>query len=76
MFHKIFTKKVYISNVIIFKSEKVFSKMILWKQAKIIPKGVRSTKCPVATWRKKNTKYKTLHIRNYIFAHNFRAKSK
>ena len=29
MFYKIFTKKVYISNVIIFKNEKVFSKMIL-----------------------------------------------
>jgi hypothetical protein len=34
MFYKIFTKKVYISNVIIFKNEKVFSKMIFLKQAK------------------------------------------
>jgi hypothetical protein len=34
MFYKIFTKKVYISNVIIFKNEKVFSKMIFLKQVK------------------------------------------
>jgi hypothetical protein len=32
MFYKIFTKKVYISNVIIFK--KVYSKMIFLKQDK------------------------------------------
>ena len=31
MFYKIFTKKVYISNVIIFKNEKFFSKMIFLK---------------------------------------------
>ena len=34
MFYKIFTKKVYISNVIIFKNEKVFSKIIFLKQVK------------------------------------------
>jgi hypothetical protein len=34
MFNKIFTKKVYISNVIIFKNEKVFSKMSFLKQVK------------------------------------------
>jgi hypothetical protein len=34
MFYKIFTKKVYISNVIIFKNEKFFSKMIFLKQVK------------------------------------------
>ena len=34
MLYKIFTKKVYISNVIIFKNEKVFSKMIFLKQVK------------------------------------------
>ena len=34
MFYKIFTKKVYISNVIIFKNEKVFSKKIFLKQVK------------------------------------------
>jgi hypothetical protein len=34
MFYKIFTKKVYISNVIIFKNEKIFSKMIFLKQVK------------------------------------------
>ena len=34
MFYKIFTKKIYISNVIIFENEKVFSKMIFLKQAK------------------------------------------
>jgi hypothetical protein len=34
MFYTIFTKKVYISNVIIFKNEKVFSKMIFLKQVK------------------------------------------
>jgi hypothetical protein len=34
MFYKIFTKKVYISNVIIFKNENVFSKMIFLKQVK------------------------------------------
>ena len=45
MFYKMFTKKVYISNVIIFKNEKIFSKMIFLKQVK---------KNPVATWRKKN----------------------
>jgi hypothetical protein len=28
MFYKIFTKKVCISNVIIFKNQKIFSKMI------------------------------------------------
>ena len=28
MFYKIFTKKVYISNVIILKNEKILSKMI------------------------------------------------
>jgi hypothetical protein len=33
MFYKLFTKKVYISNVIIFKNE-VFSKMIFLKQVK------------------------------------------
>jgi hypothetical protein len=50
MFYKIFTKQVYISNVIIFKNEKVFSKMIFFSsKLKNIPKGVRSTKCPVAT---------------------------
>ena len=44
------TKKVYISNIIIFKNEKVFSKMNFLKQVKKnIPKGVSSTKCPVAT---------------------------
>jgi hypothetical protein len=32
MFYKIFTKKLYISNVIIFKNEKVFSKMIFLKK--------------------------------------------
>jgi hypothetical protein len=50
MFYKIFIKQVYISNVIIFKNEKVFSKMIFFSsKLKNIPKGVRSTKCPVAT---------------------------
>jgi hypothetical protein len=34
MFYKIFTKKVYISKVIIFKNEKVFLKMIFLKQVK------------------------------------------
>jgi hypothetical protein len=34
IFYTIFTKKVYISNVIIFKNEKVFSKMIFLKQVK------------------------------------------
>ena len=34
MFYKIFTKKIYISNVIIFENEKVFPKMIFLKQAK------------------------------------------
>jgi hypothetical protein len=34
MFYTIFTKQVYISNVIIFKNEKVFSKMIFLKQVK------------------------------------------
>jgi hypothetical protein len=34
MFYKIFTKKVYISNVIIFKNEKVFSKKIFLKLVK------------------------------------------
>ena len=31
MFYKIFTKKVYISNVIIFKNEKVYSKIFFFK---------------------------------------------
>ena len=63
-----FHKKVYISNIIIFKNENDFSKMIFLKQVKKnILKGVRSTKCPVGTGRKKNAKYKTLHIRYYIF---------
>jgi hypothetical protein len=39
-----FHKKVYISNVIILKNEKFFSRKL-----KNISKGVRSTKCPVAT---------------------------
>ena len=30
MFYKIFTQKVYISNVIILKNEKIFSKMIFF----------------------------------------------
>jgi hypothetical protein len=34
MFYKIFTKKVYISNVFIFKNENFFSKMIFLKQVK------------------------------------------
>ena len=34
MFYQIFTQKVYISNVIIFKNEKVFLKMIFLKQVK------------------------------------------
>jgi hypothetical protein len=34
MFYKISIKKVYISNVIIFKNEKVFLKMIFLKQVK------------------------------------------
>ena len=34
MFYTIFTQKVYISNVIIFKNEKVFSKMFFLKQVK------------------------------------------
>ena len=34
MFYKMFTKIVYISNVIIFKNEKVFSKIIFLKQVK------------------------------------------
>ena len=34
MFYKIFTKKVYISNVIILKNEKIFSKMIFLKKVK------------------------------------------
>jgi hypothetical protein len=34
MFYKIFTKKVYISNVIIFKNEKIFSKMIFLKRGR------------------------------------------
>jgi hypothetical protein len=34
IFYKISTKKLYISNVIIFKNEKVFSKMIFLKQVK------------------------------------------
>jgi hypothetical protein len=33
-FYKIFTKRIYISNVIIFKNEKVFLKMIFLKQVK------------------------------------------
>jgi hypothetical protein len=48
MFYKISQKKVCISNVIIFKNEKIFSKMIFLK-LKNIPTVVRSTKCPVAT---------------------------
>ena len=39
IFYKIFTKKVYISNVIILKNEKIFSKMIFLKESsKIILK--------------------------------------
>jgi hypothetical protein len=34
MYYKIFIQKVYISNVIIFKNEKVFSQMIFLKQVK------------------------------------------
>ena len=34
MFYKISQKKVCISNVIIFKNEKIFSKMIFLKQGK------------------------------------------
>jgi hypothetical protein len=38
-YNKIFTKKVYISNVIILKNEKIFSKMIFFKESsKIILK--------------------------------------
>ena len=47
MFYKIFTKKVYISNVIIFKNE--LKNDFFKSKVKNIPKGVRSTKCPVAT---------------------------
>jgi hypothetical protein len=39
-----FHKKIYISNVIILKNEKIFSKMIFLKSLKNIPKRVRSTK--------------------------------
>jgi hypothetical protein len=53
MFYKIFTKKVYISNIIIFKNEKSFQKWFFKSKLKNILKGVRSTKCPVPTWRKK-----------------------
>jgi hypothetical protein len=50
MFYKIYTKKLSISNVIILKNEEIFSKMIfLFRKLKNISKGVRSTKCPVAT---------------------------
>ena len=39
MFYTIFTQKAYISNVIIFKNEKIFSKMIFFKESsKIILK--------------------------------------
>jgi hypothetical protein len=49
-FYKLFTKKVYISNVIILKNEKIFARMFFLKKVKKnISKGVRSTKCPVAT---------------------------
>jgi hypothetical protein len=33
MFYKIFTKKVYISNVIIFKNEKIYSKIFFFKDS-------------------------------------------
>ena len=66
MFYKIFTKQVYISNVIIFKNEKVFSKMIFFSsKLKNIPKGVRSTKC-----------IKLYTFQTIFFAHNVRANSK
>jgi hypothetical protein len=47
------------------KKRKYLCKNVFFKEN--ISKGVRSTKCPVATRRKKITKYKTLHIQNYIF---------
>jgi hypothetical protein len=34
MFYKIFTTKVYISNVIILKNEKIFSKIFFLKKVK------------------------------------------
>ena len=36
MFYQIFTQKVCISNVIILKNEKIFSKMIFFKETKKI----------------------------------------
>ena len=42
-----FHKKVYISNVIIFKNE--LKNDFFKSKVKNIPKGVRSTKCPVST---------------------------
>jgi cellulose synthase/poly-beta-1,6-N-acetylglucosamine synthase-like glycosyltransferase len=40
-----FSQKIYTSNVIILKNEKIFSKMIFFKESlKNIPKGVRSIK--------------------------------
>ena len=57
------------------KTKKSFQKWFILRKLKNISKGVRSTKmssCNLTQF----TKYATLHIWNYIFAHNFRAKSK
>jgi hypothetical protein len=67
-FHK---KKYTYQMLLSSKTKKSFQKWFFLSKLKNIPKGVRSTKCPVATWRKKTERYKTLHIRNYIFRSYF-----
>ena len=68
MFYKIFTTKVYISNVIILKNEKIFSKFFFLKKVrKYSWRSKVNENVQLQLDVKKITKYKTLRIRNYIF---------
>jgi hypothetical protein len=51
------------------KRKSLFKNDSFWSKLKNIPKGVRSTKCPGATWRKKTTKYKLYTFETICFAH-------
>jgi hypothetical protein len=70
MFYKIFTKKYTFQMLLSSKTKKYFQKWFFKSKLKNIPKGVWSTKCPVATWRKKTKKYKTLSCNQYICCTN------
>ena len=77
IFYKIFTKKVYISNVIILKNEQICSKMIFFKESsKIILKEYGKQNVQLQLDVKKSRSINFYTFETIFFAHNFRTKSK